>query len=357
MEITEKKLKTSGDSLDLLYNKMDVKKSLIRGVTTNPPLSMDVVRENSEYWGNFVHEYCLSDRRGDTGEIFRELYSEIVKRGAEMLMPVFENSGFKHGYISGQVDPRFAEDTREMVRQGIILNRISPNIMIKMPGTKEGIEAIEIMTALGIPTNATLTFTLSQLVAVAQAVERGLEIARRNNADLSKWRSVVTLMLGRLEDCAQFDSQAKERKIDITDQDRRWFGIAVFKKAYRLFKDRKYESMLLAASMRIGPVIDGKTRIWHAEKLIGGDLVLTIFPNIMAGIILNYEGEEIESKIGEPVPDDIIVKLSKIPYFREAYDENAIKPADFINHAAVRQTGISFRKAAEELENFCKDNK
>jgi transaldolase len=115
--------------------------------------------------------------------------------------------------------------------------------------------------------------------------------------------------------------------------------------------------MLLAASMRIGPVIDGKTRIWHAEKLIGGDLVLTIFPNIMAGIILNYEGEEIESKIGEPVPDDIIVKLSKIPYFREAYDENAIKPADFINHAAVRQTGISFRKAAEELENFCKDNK
>lgn len=146
-------------------------------------------------------------------------------------------------------------------------------------------------------------------------------------------------------------------KIDITEQDRRWFGIAVFKKAYRLFKDRKYESMLLAASMRMGPVIGGKTRIWHVEKLIGGDLVLTIFPNILAGYILNYEGEEIESKIGEPVPGEVIGKLSKIPYFREAYDEDAIKPHDFIRQAAVNQTGISFRKAAEDLENFCKDNK
>src|SRR5208337_4617122 len=111
-----------------------------------------------EYWKETVRKFS-----GKPENLYWELYTEIIKRGAEMIMGVFDSSGYKYGYISGQVDPRFDENAGEMVKQGVMLSKISPNIMIKLPGTKEGIEAIEALTSMGIPTNATLTFTLSQL--------------------------------------------------------------------------------------------------------------------------------------------------------------------------------------------------
>jgi transaldolase len=353
-EIDIKGLKTDKRSLDRLYFKEAPAQSLFTGVTTNPPLSLDVVKGDYDYWKREVRKYRSIDLSGDTRKAFWEIYKDIVLRGAKALMPIFEVSGFKRGYISGQVDPRYPTDSREMAKEGIMLNQLSPNIMVKMPGTKEGIDGIEILTSLGIPTNATLTFTLAQLVAVAEAVKRGLAAARRNGVDLSRWRSVVTLMLGRMEESKEFTKQVADLHMEITEEEKRWFGIAVFKKAYRLFRERNYESLLLAASMRLGPAVDGKIKIWHVEKLIGSEAVLTIFPNIITAYLLNYEGEEIRSLIDEPVPEQVVEKLSKIPYFRQCYNEDGIKPEEFINHAAVIETGTAFKKSADELEDFCK---
>ncbi|MFA5859184.1 MAG: transaldolase family protein [Elusimicrobiota bacterium] len=348
----EDKRETLRAQLGRFYVKSKPEDSVLVGITTNPPLSLDVIKQLLPEWEKEAKEIAEKHRNLSDKELFWRLYQRIVLRGAKMFEPIFKHTHYKRGYLSGQVDPRILADTAEMLRQGISFNQQMRNVMIKMPGTKQGIYGIMLLTALGIPTNATLTFTLSQLIAVAEAVKQGLALARANGVDLSQWKSVVTHMLGRYEDNPEFDIQAKAVGVEISETDRRWAGLAIFKKAYKIYKERHYESKLLAASMRIGPVINGKKRVWHVEKIAGGDIVLTIFPNIFEAWLENYEGEDIKSYIDEPVPQDVVNKLLKVPYFREAYEEGAQKPEDFINHPAVIATGSAFAKTADDLEDF-----
>jgi transaldolase len=236
------------------------------------------------------------------------------------------------------------------VAMGKDLNGMMRNVMVKMPGTQEGIEGIRILTSLGIPTNATLTFALPQLIAVAEAVMAGLKEAKSKGTDLSKWRSVVTMMLGRFEDSKGMMDGAKAAGVSLSPADLRWAGIAVFKKAYRLFKERGYQSKMLAASMRIGPQVDGKERVWHVEKLAGGDVVLTIFPNIMEAFLQCYEGEDIPPVMDEDAPKDVIAKLMTIPYFRQGFEEDGLTQEEYISYPPVVETAESFAQATDQLQ-------
>ncbi len=335
-----------------LYDFDSPQDSLFVGITTNPPLSLQAIESDLDAWRPWIADLARRHPGANTYELFWATYSEVVKRGAEMFREKFEVSGHKLGYLSGQVDPRVLQDTQEMIREGISFNQMARNVMIKMPGTKEGIYGITLLTAMGIPTNATLVFTVPQLVGVAEAVKKGIELARANGVDLSRWRSVVTMMLGRFEDAKQMAADAEKAGVELTEADKRWAGVAIFKKAYKIFKERGYESKLLAASMRLGPTIDGKQRIWHLEKLAGGDVVLTIFPNIIQEWLKNYADEEITPQIDEPVPDEVLDKLLKIPYFAAGYDEHGIAPEDYITHGAVVETATSFSAATEKLEKL-----
>lgn len=338
--------------LSRMYRFDDPAQSVMRGVTTNPPLSGAVVKGDQAGWDRWTEKTIKENPGITTRQLFWMMYKEVVRLGAAMFQPVFEATGYKEGYLSGQVDPRILTDTDAMVEQGIELNTMARNVMIKMPGTKEGIEGIRRLTARGIPTNATLTFTVGQLIGVAEAVKAGLKEARANNVDLSQWRSVVTMMLGRFEDAKAFRQQAEERGIELSETDLRWAGIAVFKKIYRTFRERGYESKELAASMRLGPTVDGKFSIWHVEKLAGADAVLTIFPNIYEAWINTYADRPVEKQIDDDVPAAVLERLLKVPYFREAYDEFGIAPEEFIHQPAVVETATAFNAATDELEAY-----
>jgi len=125
---------------------------LFRGVTTNPSLSMAVFEIQKSYWEKFVDSLIDKNPRIDQEGLFWMTYKEIVKRGAQMYMPVFEKSNYKNGYISAQVDPRYIEDKEKMLEQAYDLVKLSPNVMIKIPGTKQGYEVIKILTSQGIAT-------------------------------------------------------------------------------------------------------------------------------------------------------------------------------------------------------------
>ena len=104
---------------------------------------------------------------------------EIAARGADMLAPIFEATDRRRGQICCQVDPRDLTDLPAMLAQARRIHAARPNIMVKLPGTAEGIEAVRILTAEGIPTNVTLGFTVAQLVATGEAAQAGLVEARR----------------------------------------------------------------------------------------------------------------------------------------------------------------------------------
>jgi transaldolase len=325
---------------------------VFRGVTTNPPLTKAVFDKLKEQWADIIRGLIRQNPCMDYRQIAWEAYKEACRRGAARYMPQFEKSGYKHGYVSAQVDPRLLTDAREMVRQGLELKALQPNIMVKIPATRAGILAIFILTSLGIPTNATLCFTLPQIMAVAEAVKQGKEIGEKYGTDYSRWRSVITIMIGRFEDARIFAEQASEKGIELTEEMKRWAGIAITKKACCILAEGNYPSKMLVASSRVSPKINDIQYIWHIEKLAGCNLVFTMNPELIKAFMLLYMDRPVENSSGEPVPDDVLEKLLKIPYFAEGYGEDTIKPEDFEKIEPTVTTYNQFSKAVVDLENY-----
>jgi len=335
------------------YNPEDPQSMLFRGVTTNPSLSMAVFEIQKSYWENFVDTLIEKNPGIDKEGLFWETYKEIVRRGAEMYLPLFEKSNYKNGYISAQVDPRYMEDKERMLEQAYDLVKISPNVMIKVPGTKEGYEIIKILTSQGIATNNTLSFILPQFVACANAVSEGLEIAKENKVDLTKWRSVITDMMARWGDLGDFIGKGREIGIELSEADVRWAEIAIIKKAHKILQEKKHPSKMLACSMRVSPPIDGKkAAVWHLEKIAGGNFVYTCPPKFIKELILNYDDLEFRNQIEEEPPKEVLDKLLKIPYFKQAYSEDGLTEDEFKNHPSLIATAKQFSDRTFGMVNF-----
>jgi transaldolase len=338
-----------------MYNADDPMSQLFRGVTTNPPLSLAAFKDDPARWEK-VAERVLADNPGvDTEGLFWLLYKEVVKQGSDMFLPLFEASGYKEGFLSGQVDPRSAFDGEAMLAQALEIHAVNPNVMVKVPGTAQGYEIIEELTSRGIATNNTLTFVLSQLLDCAKSVKRGLEKARANGVDLSKWRSVITHMEARYGDLGGLREAGAEVGVDITEADVRYAELAIFKKAYKTVKERGYESKMLSCSLRLGPTIDGVQHLWHLEEKAGADIVVTCPPPLIDEVMNFPRAGEIEFKgdqIGVFPPDDVMDKLLKVPYFARAYDEDGYTREEYNTHPALVKTAEAFSKATNEMVAF-----
>src|SRR4030043_2431149 len=332
------RVKELQEQLKRFYDPEHPEEALFRGVTTNPPLSLNVIKTHETLMTKLVDGLIEQNPCVDKEALFWMTYKEIIQRGARMYLGVFQRSQYRYGYLSGQVDPRALTDKEKMISQALELASLSPNVMIKVPGSKEGYEVIKILTSKGISTNNTLTFVLPQLMACAEAVKEGLEIAKRNGVDLSRWRSVITHMTARYGDLGDLRNEAESLKINLSEADVRWAEIAIFKKAYRLLKERSYPGQMLICSLRISPEMDGKKHCWHLEKLAGGGIVFTCPPPFLEGGFEYLEGEGVRSPIDEEIPRAGLGKLLRIPYFEKGYDEDGLTPDEFISHTAMIPT-------------------
>ncbi|MGQ9647639.1 MAG: transaldolase family protein [Thermodesulfobacteriota bacterium] len=340
------------EQLKRFYDPEHPELALFRGVTTNPPLSLQVIKARESFVAQIVDELIEKNPCVDKESLFWMTYKEIVRRGAEMYLGVFQRSQYRYGYLSGQVDPRALTDKEKMISQALELASLSPNVMIKVPGSKQGYEVIKILTSKGISTNNTLTFVLPQLMACAKAVQEGLEIAKRNGVDLSHWRSVITHMTARYGDLGDLRKEADALNIDLQESDVRWAELAIFKKAYRLVKERGYPSKMLICSMRISPILNGKKHCWHLEKLAGGNIVFTCPPAFIEGVMESLDGMEFRPQIEEEIPKAVLDKLLRIPYFEKAYHEDGLTPDEFNTHPALVATASEFSKATEGMVDF-----
>ncbi|MBW2177243.1 MAG: transaldolase [Deltaproteobacteria bacterium] len=341
--------------LDRMYDESSPETQLFRGVTTNPPLSLQAIQDDPPYWEGVTKTIVAENPGIDTESLFWSLYRQVVKRGSDMYLPLFEKSGYKEGYLSGQTDPRSAFDKDAMMKQALDIAAINPNVMIKVPGTKEGYDVIEELTARGIATNNTLTFILPQLVDCAESVKRGLQTAQKNGVDLSKWRSVITHMESRYGDLGGLRDAAAEEGIELTDGDVRLAELAIFKKAYKYLEDNNLPSKMLSCSLRFGPTVEGKTRIWHLEEKTGAAVVMTCPPSFIDQV-MNFENEKDivfeADRIHAETPKDVLDKLMRIPYFEKAYAVDGYTRDEYNTHPALQRTAAQFSKATEEMVAF-----
>jgi transaldolase len=145
----------------------------VTGLTSNPSIFDKAIAS-----GDYDHAIAEKAKRGITGEdLFFELAIEDLRHAADMFRPVHQRTDGVDGWVSLEVSPLLAYDTRQTVAAARTLHRRAdrPNLLIKIPGTPEGLPAVEEAVAAGIPVNVTLLFSAGQYQEAAEAFLRGVE--------------------------------------------------------------------------------------------------------------------------------------------------------------------------------------
>jgi transaldolase len=171
----------------------------VSGVTTNPTLfAKSLAGAVSAYAGSFRD---LAARGADPEEAARLLAAEDARAACDALAPVHRESGGYDGWVSLEVDPRFADDVEATLAEVRALAWLvdRPNLMIKIPATASGVSAIESATAEGYNINATLIFSVERYLEVLDAYALGLERALEAGVGIANVRSVASLFVSRVD--------------------------------------------------------------------------------------------------------------------------------------------------------------
>src|ERR1700753_1444624 len=168
------------------------------GVTTNPSIFQKALAEGDAYDAQIAE---LAERGADVDATIRTVTTDDVRNAADVLRPQWEASDGGDGRVSIEVDPRLAHDTDKTVAQAVELWKIvdRPNVLIKIPATREGLPAITAVLAEGISVNVTLIFSLERYRAVMDAFISGVEQAKANGHDVSKIQSVASFFVSRVD--------------------------------------------------------------------------------------------------------------------------------------------------------------
>ncbi len=313
------------------------------GATCNPVIVLGVLAKEMHLWEDRINQLIETMPCATEDQIAWKLVEEISVKGAALLEPIFEQHKGKNGRLSIQTDPRLYRDTDALVSQALHFHQLAPNMIVKVPVTKAGVAAIEELTYRGVSINATVSFTLPQCIAVAEAVERGLTRRDGEGKDISTMGPVCTIMVGRLDDWLK--AVADKQDIIVDPGHLEWAGVATFKKAYRIFQERGYRLRLLSAAFR---------NHLHWSELIGGDVVIS--PPYKWQLRYNASDIEVIPRIDKPVDPKITEELlDKFVDFRRAYDEDGMSIDEFDTFGPTAKTLRQFIQASLDLASLIRD--
>src|SRR5499433_3565667 len=198
----------------------------VTGLTSNPTIFDHAIKNSSDYDDAIRSKIA----QGESGErLFFELALEDLTEAADLFRPIHDRTGGVDGWVSLEVSPLLAHDTKSTVAEAKNLHARAqrPNLLIKIPGTKEGLPAIEEAIFAGVPINVTLLFSAEQYVAAADAYMRGIE--RRIEAGLkADVCSVASIFISR------WDAAVAGKVPEALNNQ---LGIAVGKRAYKAYRD------------------------------------------------------------------------------------------------------------------------
>lgn len=313
------------------------------GATANPTIVVDNWKKDPGHWAERVGVLAVEQPAWTEVDLAWAVVEEMSVRGARLLMPAFEAHRGRQGRLSIQTNPTYFRSTRLMLDQGLRFDQLAPNVIVKFPATGAGIVAIEEATYRGISINATVSFSVSQAIAAAEAVERGL--ARRTAEGLStdQMGPVVTIMVGRLEDWLRV--LVDRDGVIVHPSSLPWSGIAVFKRAYELFRERGYRVRLLAAAIR---------HHLHWSEFIGGDVIVTL-PSAWQKRF-NASAVDVQPRMDDPVDPAIVDELAaRFPDFVRSYEPEGLALGEFDTFGPTVRTLRSFTASYHDLLHIVTD--
>jgi transaldolase len=303
------------------------------GATTNPVIVKGVLEKELDRYRDSIIRTIGQNPTASEDEIAWMIIEKMAVDGAKLLEPLFDPKKGT-GRISIQTNTKYFNNAEKLLEQARYFSALAPNMQVKMPATAAGIRAFEEATYHGVSVNATVSFTTTQALAVAEAVERGLARRSAEGLDNSEINPVCTIMVGRLDDWLKMSADKANLSIDPCAL--HYAGIACVKKAYRIYQEKGYSTKLLAAAYRSH---------LHWSEFIGGDLILTIPYQYQ----WKFNGSDIEVKqrMGKEVSPHYIKELRKHPDFIKAYDEMTV--TEFDSYGAVNVTLEQFANGYDDL--------
>ena len=314
------------------------------GATSNPVIVGNVLRREMHLWQDRLREIIDKDLAdGTEDEICWKISKEAGLRGARRLLPLFEESGGKKGWQAMQVNPIYYRSVEKTVAHAAELSSMEKNILIKMPVSTAGVQAIEECVYRGISVNGTVCFGVPQGIAVAEAIERGYQRREAEGLPTDSLFCSCTIMTGRTDDYMR--RLVAERETPITTEYLDCAGEAVFKKIYGIYKERGYRAKLLVAN-------NNSHFLW--SRFLGGDLLMTINPlwwRRMEGARLELH-ETIDEQVNPLIVEEL---LDKIPEYRSVYMEDGLKVEEFNQYGAFKHTINEFLTGCDAFNVYLRE--
>ena len=310
------------------------------GVTTNPVLTFRSFQSQPEFWNPKV--VALGDDLEPEARA-EALWKLVATYAAEKVRPVYERTNGADGYALGQLNPTRAGDAEGMLAQARRVHSWAENIAVKLPATAAGIEVIEHLAEEGIPICATINVSVSQAIAVAEAYARGKQKALA--AGVKPPLCIVVQQVGRLDDYLR--DVAQDMKLGLDESVITMAGLAVAKRTYQIFEQRGYDAVIMPAGLR---------GAYHLTEMAGGKLLYTINTRVQDMILAADPPQE--ERISNPVPQDVLNQLRKIPEFVRAYEPDGMKPSEFITYGVTQKLLSQFNETGwAPLETYLSNKK
>jgi transaldolase len=306
------------------------------GVTTNPFLSNLALVKSRTSWMSDVDRILSMRLSGE--EQAEALMNRVVLSAAKMYQPIYGATGGEAGYVCAQVNPSRAGDRESMMAMARRFHSWAPNIAVKLPAVSAGLDVLEECVAEGITATATVSFSVPQVIAIAERCRAGRKRAAQNRVKPGKCFSVI--MIGRLDD--YLSEVSRDNRAEASESDIRQSGLAVAKRAFRIYQEMEYEAVLLIAALRGS---------YHLTELAGADLIMSIAPAAQKWFVeQDYPREQ---RVDREIAPDVLQRLLKMPEFVRAFEPGGMKPADFISFGPAQRTLCQFIEAGWKLlESF-----
>jgi len=262
----------------------------LKGMTSNPTI-FDKAITGSDHYKQQLEQLARSGKSAE--QICDALASQDIRTAADLLRPMYDRSAGRYGYVSYEVSPMLARDTDATLAEArrIFAAIDRPNLMVKVPGTPQGIPAFEQLTAEGRNINVTLMFSMRHYEAVADAYTSGISKRKDKGLALDQIASVASVFVSRIDTLVDkiLDEKSKKSADQNLTSLRGQAGIANTKLIYQRFKEYFY-------GPRFKPLADDRARVqrplWgstgtknpaysdvmYVDNLIGPDTVNTMPP-------------------------------------------------------------------------------
>jgi len=328
--------------------------TIIRGVTTNPTLLLQAIQADATFFRARVRD--LARLRGSFAPeaLAFDLYKDVGRRSAEMMLPTWHSSRGKYGWVSLQVRPEVLGSDDAMLREALELSQLAENVMVKVPGTRVGYAVLEELTRRGISSNNTLTFSVSQLSAYIDAIDQGIVAAQRAGNDLSRFRSVFTFMTSRFSTRGDLVKEARDRGFSLTEAELRFAEVLISRRMQEIRRARGTRAKILICSLRVEQHSSAQGFYCaHMGPIHAEPIVYTLPPAFMADLMAADERHVPSPE--EPVrisPVRTFEKLLSLPYFVRCFEERAIHPDNFASEPAFGSSLADVTDATAKIHQF-----